>query len=92
MPKKKSFVLYHDYFNHIYRLSDEEAGRLFKALFAYVNDEPLPELSSGAEMAFSFIRCQVERDCEKYEEKCRRMQELALKREEKRREKSASSY
>ncbi len=92
MPKKKSFVLYHDYFNHIYRLSDEEAGRLFKALFAYVNEKLPPDMSPQVEMAFSFITEQIDRDCEKYEEKCRRMQELALKREEKRRKENASSY
>ena len=31
--KKKSFILYNDYRKHIGMLSDEDAGRLFKAIY-----------------------------------------------------------
>ena len=67
MPKKKSFVLYNDYINHIDKLSDEEAGQLFKAIFHYVEFHEEPELSDKAEMAFSFISAQLSRDLEKWE-------------------------
>ena len=36
--KKKSFVLFADYVTAVSVLTDEQAGRLFKLIFAYVND------------------------------------------------------
>ena len=67
MSEKKSFVLYTDYIKHINRLTDEEAGQLFKALFRYVESGEIPELSDRADMAFSFITEQMGRDFEKWE-------------------------
>ncbi len=86
MEKKKSFVLYHDYFEHVALLSDEEAGKLFKAVLEYVNTGIMPELRGASFMAFSFISSQLKRDLDKYEEKCRKNREIALEREQKRRE------
>ena len=60
--KKKSFILYNDYRKHIGMLSDEDAGRLFKAIYCLVNGEEPPELSPMAQMALSFISEQLERD------------------------------
>ena len=59
---KKGFILYADYAEHIRLLPDAEAGKLFKAIFSYVNEEEPEELSPLATMAFSFIRAQLDRD------------------------------
>lgn len=67
MEDKKSFVLYANYIKHISKLTDEEAGQLFKALFRYVESGELSELSDRADMAFSFIAEQMGRDLEKWE-------------------------
>ena len=72
MPKKKSFILYADYIKHIERLSDDEAGKLFKAIFCYVNNGRLPDLDGMAAMAFSFISNQLDNDLQKYEETCKK--------------------
>lgn len=83
MTKKKSFILYADYIKHIGKLSDEEAGRLFKAIFDYVNEGRLPDLDGMAAMAFSFISNQLDNDLQKYEETCKKRSENIKKRWEK---------
>ena len=49
MKNKKSFIMYTDYQKHINRLSDEEAGRLIKAVLEYTNTSIEPELSPAAD-------------------------------------------
>lgn len=83
MAKKKSFILYNDYIKHIGKLSDEDAGRLFKAIFDYVNEGKLPDLDGMAAMAFSFIANQLDTDLQKYEETCKKRSENIKKRWEK---------
>nr|DAT78268.1 MAG TPA: hypothetical protein [Caudoviricetes sp.] len=80
MPKKKSFILYADYIKHIERLSDDEAGKLFKAIFCYVNNGRLPDLDGMSAMAFSFISNQLDNDLQKYEETCKKRSENIKKR------------
>lgn len=63
--EKKSFVMYADYQKHIARLSDGDAGKLMKAIFAYVNGSDEVQLSPAADMAFSFMKDRIDRDCEK---------------------------
>lgn len=83
MAKKKAFILYNDYIKHIGKLSDEEAGKLFKAIFDYVNEGKLPDLDGMAAMAFSFIANQLDTDLQKYEETCKKRSENIKKRWEK---------
>lgn len=55
-----------DYRQHIDMLSDKDLGKLFRALFDYVDTGIAPNLSPAAMMAFSFIRVQMDRDWEQY--------------------------
>lgn len=75
MKNKKSFIMYTDYQKHINRLSDEEAGKLIKAVLEYTNTNNEPELSPAADMAFSFIKEQIDRDLEKWEDTCHKRSE-----------------
>ena len=63
---KKSFILYQDYLEHINFLSDEQAGKLFKAIFLYNQGHDV-EMEPIVRMAFSFIKVNLDRDMEKYE-------------------------
>ena len=92
MAKKKSFILYADYIKHIRRLSDEDAGRLFKAIFDYVNEGKLPDLDGMAAMAFSFIANQLDTDLQKYEDICRKRAENIKKRWDKVKPLPTTSY
>lgn len=69
MAGRNSFVLYVDAGQHIDLLSNEEAGAMVKALFRYAGTGEVPSgLSPAAAMAFSFIRAQIDRDGEKWEQ------------------------
>lgn len=66
MTGRKSFIMYSDYKQHIDLLSDEEKGKLFSALFDYIETGEAPLLPPMATMAFSFMKLQLDRDWEKY--------------------------
>jgi len=63
---KKSFILYQDYEQHIQLLTDEQAGKLLKAIFLYNQGHDV-EMEPIVQMAFSFIKVNLDRDMEKYE-------------------------
>lgn len=63
---RKSFILYTDYWQHIELLTLEERGSLLTAIFDYVSSDSLPDLTGSPAMAFSFIRAQLERDYDKW--------------------------
>ena len=75
---KNSFVLYNDYRKHLTLLNDTEKARLLDAIFAYADGEQV-ELDGVVEMAFSFIKAQMDRDAEKYADKCEKRREAGLK-------------
>lgn len=80
MADKKSFVLYTDYANQFEILSDEQAGKLIKAIFEYSENNVMPEFSDGMLiMAFSFIKDQLDRDSGKWEETRKKRAEAGRK-------------
>ena len=66
--EKKSFMLYYDYREQLALLTDEERGRLLMAILDYGETGAVPELEGATRMAFSFIRAQMDRDAEKWEQ------------------------
>ena len=77
--RSKSFVLYTDYAKHIARLTNEEAGKLFLAIFEYAESGKVPEFSGALMMCFSFIADQIARDKEKYQDVCKKRAEAGRK-------------
>jgi len=69
---KKSFVLYRDYENVFEMLTDEEAGKLIKHIFAYVNNRDTELDDRYLRLAFAPIKQQIIRDQKKYEAICKR--------------------
>lgn len=64
---KKSFVGYNDWESTFNLLTDEEAGKLIKHFFAYVNDkEPILD-DRLLQISFEPIKLQLKRDLKKYE-------------------------
>ncbi|MBR6241930.1 MAG: hypothetical protein IKQ90_00380, partial [Ruminococcus sp.] len=90
MTEKISFILYSDYKKHFAKLSDEEAGRVIKAIFQYVEDRSVPELSPCADILFSFISDQLDRDLAKWEDIKKKRSDAVKKRWEK--AKKSSEY
>lgn len=76
---KEYFCAYHSYLKSIRNLSDAECGRLFKALLQYSAGEQLINLQGREGIAFDFICEQIDRDNEKYAERCRTNRENGAK-------------
>ena len=69
--RKKSFVLHLDYQQHFDLLTDEQLGKLIRAIFAYETTGEPPELKDAVlKMCFSFVKNQLDRDREAYEMRC----------------------
>lgn len=64
---KDSFILFTEYSEKFNMLTDEQAGVLIKAIFAYSSDEELPEMDGVTRMAFSFIRSALDRSDKEYQ-------------------------
>ena len=62
---KKSFVLYIDHLSVLDELTDEQAGQLFKAINAHVNNKDYA-LNGLLNAVFIPFRNQIDRDTEKY--------------------------
>ena len=74
---KKSIIIYADCIAILEELTFEQAGRLFKAILAYVNDEPVTETEGdpAVKMAFKVLKTQIDRDTKKYELICEKRRE-----------------
>ena len=94
MADKKSFVLYMDYAEHLEQLTDADCGILFRAIFDHMDpDKPEPTLAPGTAvaMAYSFIRAQLDRDRQAYEEKCEKNRKTAIEAAERRKQSQANA-
>jgi len=69
--KRKSFVLHKDSLDILPDLTDDQAGKLFKAIYAYQIDDEL-KLDQIIKMVFLPFKNQFIRDDEKYTETCER--------------------
>jgi len=76
---KKSFVAYCDWIESFEELSDEEAGRLVKHLFRYVNDLYPEDPDRLTKMCFIPIKQSLKRDLKKYENRAERSRENGKK-------------
>lgn len=72
MLEKNSFVLFTEYAEEISMLSDEAAGQLMKAIFAYETTGDAPELSGEGRLLFSIFKRRLDDNREKYQKKCQR--------------------
>lgn len=65
---KKAFLLYHDSFEVISELSDEQAGKLLKALFDFsINGTELQTDDGMLRIVWKQLKTILERDSNKYE-------------------------
>lgn len=81
-----SFILYTSYYALIEGLTDEQLGKLTRAIFLYARDGEIINLEPVVRMAFAFIKDNIERNQDKYQAKCEKNRQIALERERKKRE------
>lgn len=79
--EKKSFLVYYDNEIIVCRLSDDEAGKLFKSLFPYGRERIKPDFESSPAlaMAFDVLALTIDRNDEKYERRCEKNRENGRK-------------
>lgn len=68
MAKKESFILYTDQKAVIDKLSDEQAGKLIKAIYEYVENGKMPEMDSVLDLVITPFKTVLDKDRTKYEE------------------------
>ena len=78
---KDNFILYTQQYEVLEPLSDEQLGKLLRALYLYARDKETPTFTDGMlTMAFGFVRMQIDASNAKYEEKREKMRENIRKR------------
>jgi hypothetical protein len=77
---KKSVLLYCDLIHTVEKLSDDNAGLLFKHFLRYVNDKNPDSPSELIDLVFEPIKQQLKRDLKEWEKTCNKNRENVLKR------------
>lgn len=75
---KESFLLYNNFYEPLKCLTNEQLGRLFKAIFEF-NINGIEEVEPDIRIAFAFIKNQINIDSKKYEEQCKKNAENGAK-------------
>ena len=76
------FPCYHSYAKKCEKLTDQELGRLFRALIKFSETGERQELAGRESIAFDFIADDIQRAKDAYEDKCRKNAINAAKRTE----------
>ena len=61
-------------------LSDDDAGQLFKAIYAYADEGDMPDFNGPMMSLFMVIRTQIDRSREAYKAKCEKNRTNSMKR------------
>ena len=70
MADKKSFVMYTSWKCAVAKMTDEQAGQLLKAIYAYQEDPDACPEDAGADLVFGIIKQKLDEDNEKYQKTC----------------------
>jgi len=79
MSSKKSFIAYNNWQNTFDQLTDEEAGKLVRHIFAYVNGNIEQSEDKITRVAFSQIKDSIDRDLEKWEQQLEQRRDAGRK-------------
>ncbi len=88
---KKSFILYLDQKELFEKLPDEQAGKLIKHIFSYVNCEDPTAEDLLVDVAFSSIKSALKRDLQKWESQLEQRREAGKKSAEARAKRKSTS-
>lgn len=76
---KNSFILYTEIWPAIQKLDMEQRGKLFTAIMKHALGEEPEKLDILTDVIFTFIKSQLDRDEQKYQEVCKRRAEYGRK-------------
>ena len=80
MGKRDYFPMFFRYRESFTGLTDEQVGRIIRAAIDYAADGKTPRLSPVEAMAFAFIRGDIDRAVQAYEERCEKNRRAAEQR------------
>lgn len=78
--KANTILLFTEHHEAISFLTDEQAGQLFKAIYAYADDGSIPKFEGAIMSVFAMIRTQIDRSQEAYDRKCEKNRANSMKR------------
>ena len=79
MSDKKSFVMYESWGTAIEKMSNEQAGELIKAIYAYQKDPDAAPKDPALSFVFELIKQQLDADSQRYKEACAARSEAGKK-------------
>ena len=79
MSDKKSFVMYESWGAAIEKMSNEQAGELIKAIYAYQKDPDAVPEDPALAFVFELIKQQLDTDSQRYKEACAARSEAGKK-------------
>ena len=79
MIDKKSFVMYESWGTAIEKMSNEQAGELIKAIYAYQKDPDAAPKDPALAFVFELIKQQLDADSQRYKEACAARSEAGKK-------------
>ena len=90
MKKPKGFFVYFHHANIVGMLSDVQAGRLIKALMAYGDTGEIADFPDDGmlNVTYALFKDEIDRNFEKYNEICKKNKEIAVQRENSKKEAS----
>lgn len=92
MKEINSFILYNDWYLLAKNLDQTEKGLLFDLLFLHSTGGPLPgSIPKSVSNVFDYIKIYLDRDKQKYIDKCKKNEENIRKRYEARQNKNKKS-
>ncbi len=77
---KDSFVFRCDYIEKLSQFSTTDLGEIIKAIAEYVQSGVVPELNASLMIAFNIIKVDIDKDLQRYEERCKINKEIATNR------------
>ena len=78
MARMTGFVFQDEYLERLAKLSDQEVGRMVRALAEYHATGKEPELTGRESVAFDFIKVDIDRADKSYQAKCQNMKREQL--------------
>ena len=78
MARMTGFVFQDEYIERLAKLSDQEVGRMVRALAEYHATGKEPELTGRESVAFDFIRVDIDKADRSYQAKCQNMKREQL--------------
>ena len=90
MKKPKGFFVYFHHANIVGMLSDVQAGRLIKALMAYGDTGEIADFPDDGmlNVTYALFKDEIDLNFEKYNEICKKNKEIAVQRENSKKEAS----